>query len=122
MHSTTIPILNLATAGHAGCGACASADSGPVCRGASAGDDAPTPLLQGPAVDLQRLMQGLADALGFDVAWPQQAGIRGLQVLPGEVTLTLAVPAGCASPLADAAFQALRGLMPDTDIYIAHSP
>ena len=43
---------------------------------------------------------------------------RWLRVQAGEVVLTLDYGRGCASDLAERAFQTLRGLLPDTDIYV----
>ena len=51
---------------------------------------------------------------------PDGAGlVRSLRLQPGEVELRLAMPAHCAgAELTDTAFQTLRRLLPDTDIYV----
>ena len=101
-----------------GCGACAhSADDGPVCK-VAVGEDCAAPVLRGPADELQRLLA----ALGRDLGYPADGAglVRTLRVQPGEVDLQLAV-ASChgGAQLCDSAFQTLRGLLPDTDIYVS---
>lgn len=75
------------------------------------------PQLSGPAVELARLMAALVAQLGCA---PDGAGlVRSLRLQPGEAELRLAVPPHCGGAvLADTAFQTLRGLLPDTDIYV----
>ena len=65
-------------------------------------------------------MAALAQRLGFE---PGTVGlVRALHVQPGEVELRLAVHRHCGgAELADTAFQTLRGLLPDTDIYVTHA-
>jgi len=131
MDRPVIPIRPLAAASAAD-EAHSSASAG--CHGCTAGSDAPAcqalvgqPLrpaeLSGPPADLQRLLAALASTLGFPPDQPEVAGVRGLQVGAGEVALTLASAPGCAGSavLTDAAFQTLRRLLPDTDIYIRHA-
>ena len=105
-----------------GCGHCLHADSAaPVCRTVR-GDASEAPQLSGPADEVQRLMAALAPALGFDGESGPRAGaglVRALKLLPGEVELQLAVGRHCGgATLADSAFETLRGLLPDTDIYV----
>jgi hypothetical protein len=110
----TIPIHSAQPA--AGCGGClSSAGSGPVCRSVL-GEACVAPALTGPADALSRLLQALTPVLGA----PETSGlVRALHVQDGEVELQLAVRADCGgAALADSAFQALRGLLPDTDIYV----
>lgn len=115
----TIPIQSHAPA--AGCGACLHGDDGgPVCR-SMLGDACAVPELSGPADEIQRLMTALAPLLGRgeDAALPADTRlVRALHVQPGEVALRLAVGRDCGAALADSAFQTLRGLLPDTDIYV----
>ncbi len=118
----TIPIRTGAP--HAGCHACLQSDAGPACHAVN-----PAPALQprliGPHDELQRLLAALAPRLGFDLQPGTAAGaglVRGLAVLPGEVTLELAVGRQCGGQgLIDTAFQTLRSLLPDTDIYVTHA-
>ena len=76
-----------------------------------------------PPDEIARLMAALALRLGF--AMPPGAGtglVRALAVLPDEVTLELAVRRACGGRgLIDTAFQTLRGLLPDTDIYVTYA-
>jgi len=109
-----IPIHNANPA--TDCGACLhSAGDDPVCR-VSVGETCAAPEFSGPPEALQRLLAALAPVLGG----AQGAGlVRALHVQPGEVVLTLALHAhGGGAVLADQAFQTLRGLLPDTDIYV----
>lgn len=116
----TIPIQNAAPV--SGCGRCLQGEDGePVCRTVR-GDASHAPQLSGPADELQRLMAALAPVLGWGDESGPRAGaglVRALNLLPGEVELQLAVGRQCGgAALADSAFEALRGLLPDTDIYV----
>lgn len=105
----------------AGCGHCSHGQAdGPTCH-ALLGEDCRAPVLEGPQAELQRLLAALGPALGFDDGVGRGI-VQSLQVLPGEVDLQLAVGRHCGGALlADAAFQTLRGLLPDTDIYVTTS-
>ena len=107
---------------HAGCQACLQSEAGPVCH-AVRPDAATPPRLVGPPDEIRRLMAALALRLGFAMPPGAESGlVRALAVLPGEVTLELAVGRACGGQdLIDTAFQTLRGLLPDTDIYITHA-
>ncbi len=110
----TIPIHSNQPA--AGCRGCVSgAGNGPVCRSVL-GEACAAPELRGPADALQRLLLALTPVLGA----PGTSGlVRALHVQDGEVELQLAVRADCGgAALADSAFQMLRSLLPDTDIYV----
>ena len=97
-----------------GCGACLhSAGDDPVCR-VSVGEACAAPELSGPPDELDRLLAALAPVLG---AAQGSGRVRALHVQPGEVALTLHADFG-AAVLVDQAFQTLRGLLPDTDIYV----
>jgi len=114
----TIPIHNASAA--PGCGGCVQhADSGPLCR-VVLGAPCAAPQLTGPADELQRLLTALTPLLGA----AQTSGlVRALHVQPGEVELQLSLRADCGgAQLADSAFQTLRGLLPDTDIYVRTDP
>ncbi len=114
----TIPIHDAqALAAVPACGGCGHDPArGPVCR-TMVDQPCQAPQLSGPADELARLMAALTLQLGCA---PDGAGlVRSLRLLPGEAELRLAVPAHCGGAvLADTAFQALRGLLPDTDIYV----
>jgi hypothetical protein len=102
----------------AGCGACLNGASLPACGGAlGAADVAPT--LSGPADEIATLVLALTQRLGTTGDAQPTRWLRALKLAPGEVEVTLAVAAHCSgTALADSAFQALRGLLPDTDIYV----
>lgn len=114
----TIPILPTAAAGvpATGCSGCMhGASNGPVCR-SLLGEPCAAPTLTGPADQLARLQQALAPVLG---ALESSGLVRALTVHDGEVELQLALRADCGgAALADSAFQVLRGVLPDTDIYV----
>jgi hypothetical protein len=116
----TIPIQPAASAcapagGSRGCGGCVQgASSGPVCRSAL-GEPCVAPALSGPADALARLRHALAPVLGA----LESGLVRALHVADGEVELQLALRADCGgAALADSAFQVLRSMLPDTDIYV----
>jgi hypothetical protein len=114
----TIPILPPQPAG--GCSACARHEGRRLCQGPAEGS-AEAPALSGPADELQRLLHALAHSLGFAPEAPAQGGVRGLRIAPGEVELQLAPdPQGRSVERADTAFQTLRRLLADTDIYVTH--
>ena len=114
----TIPILpaDAGCASASGCGGCLhSSGSGPVCREAL-GEPCAAPTLTGPADELARLLAALTSVLG---TLDSSGLVRALTVLDGEVELQLALRADCGgAALADSAFQVLRGMLPDTDIYV----
>jgi hypothetical protein len=113
----TIPILPATPSVAAvGCGGCVhSTNSGPLCR-SMLGEPCAAPTLIGPADQLQRLLTALKPVLG---ALESSGLVRTLTVQDGEVELQLAVSADCGgAALADSAFQVLRGVLPDTDIYV----
>lgn len=120
MARPTITIHRQQSAG-AGCSACAHDDAVAVCR-AALGQDCIAPQLTGPHDEIDRLMRALAGALGFRLDANEAIPVAALHVEPGEVSLTLAVAPRCGgASLAAQAFDTLRGLLPDTDIYVLHA-
>lgn len=117
MGHPSIPIHVLDAPSHPECQSCTPGAGGPVCR-AVAGQACDAPELSGPVLEVQRLIAALSQALDFPLAHPEAGGVRALRVQAGEVELTLDYGRGCASDLAERAFQTLRGLLPDTDIYV----
>ena len=115
----TIPIQGAAPAG--ACGHCnhGNADDNTSCHFARALP--PTaPHLTGPADVLDRLLAALARQPGFEAG--TTGLVRALKVQPGEVELQLSVGRHCGgAELTDTAFHTLRGLLPDTDIYVLHA-
>ena len=114
----TIPIH--AAEAQAACGGCLHDIGQPLCR-AMLGHDCLAPVLQGPPDAVRRVMAVLGASLGFDAGAADAGAGRlvSLRVHPGdEVDLVLSGEGHCGATLADAAFLALRGLLPDTDIYV----
>lgn len=117
MNARQIPIHPVS--GRSGCTGCASSGDGPVCR-STLGEACQAPVLSGPDTELQRLLHGLGQRLGFAPDSPEQGGVRALRLGDGEAELHLALPPGCQSlERAEAAFDTLRRLLPDTDIYVS---
>jgi hypothetical protein len=106
--------------GAAPCGGCLHSAAGPVCRVAE-GQACEAPQLSGPPEQLQRVMAALEAALATP-GQPVSALVHALRLVPDdEVELTLNVAPHCSGvDLADRAFQTLRALLPDTDIYVRH--
>ena len=80
-------------------------------------------LLVKPSVDIEKPEgipnpEAISLESGESTARSVRGGVRALRVQAGEVELTLDYGRGCASDLAERAFQTLRGLLPDTDIYV----
>ncbi len=114
----SIPILAETPSTDGGCSACAAGSTGPICRTAL-GEACVAAELSGPGPELQRLLAALGQRLGFAPEAPELGGVRRLHVQPGEVELHLALQARCgAAERAEAAFDTLRTLLPDTDIYV----
>ncbi len=100
-----------------GCGHCASdAEGGRVCR-VVLDRSGPAPEVSGPPDQVSRVLSVLAARTGCA---PDGSGlVRRLRLQEGEADLQLSVPSHCGGlELADGAFQTLRGLLPDTDIYV----
>jgi hypothetical protein len=80
-------------------------------------------VLSGPPALLQRGLAELDRDLGVEAADADGAHglVHALTLRDGEAELTLAVARRCGGALlADTAFQTLRRLLPDTDIYVTH--
>ena len=79
------------------------------------------PLLSGHPAAVQRVIDALQMALGEQVGLhePPEAWLRELRLGGDAAELSLApgLPC-CGSDLAHTAFETLRGLLPDTDIYV----
>lgn len=105
----------------ASCHTCLQRPEGPTCRSA-VGEPCEAPVLSGPHDEVQRLLDALAQSLTDGEGRSGLGLVRRLRVEPGEVELALAVDPHCAGALvADTAFQTLRALLPDTDIYVTHA-
>ena len=107
-----------------GCGGCQQGKDTPNCQRVL--DQATVaPQLSGPSDEIKRLMAALGARLGLTTDHDLPAGtgwLKALHVQPGEVSLQLALDRRCSGAvLADAAFQTLCSLLPDTDIYVTHA-
>lgn len=125
MTSGFIPIAcadHHASGSTAGCGACLSSAAGPVCRTTLCPDAHPQ-RFEGPPELVRQLVAELDAALAVqrpDAPEATTSLVHSLCLADGEAELTLAVASRCAGAhLVDAAFQALRRLLPDTDIYVS---
>jgi hypothetical protein len=83
----------------------------------------PQPRLQGPADALQQVLRALrtvADDRGGNLV--DRHWIRSLSLADGEADLTLTLSARSAEGrrLCERAFDELRRLLPDTDVYVHH--
>ena len=107
-----------------GCGVCAQGKDTPNCQRVLDQTTA-APQLSGPSDEVKRLMAALGARLGLATDHDLPAGtgwLKALHVQPGEVSLQLALDGSRGGAvLADAAFQPLRSLLPDTDIFVTHA-
>ena len=120
--STTIPIASAAPAGaDAGCCACSHARQATLCRRLPEPVSGP-PVVSGPGAQTTRLLRALGAALGEPVDGPDNRLVRALHCQDGEVSLQLSLSPHCGggAELAQTAFDTLRRLLPDTDIYVTH--
>jgi len=112
-----IPISAEAPAPAVGCSACVAAAAAEV-RGIDANGTAPAPMLSGSPAHVQHLLHCVESALAEAGAASPNL-VSALRVNDDEAELDLAVAPRCGGAiLADAAFQALRRELPDTDIYV----
>lgn len=119
--ASTIPIQPLPGLSPAGCGHCHHTAGDAGCLSTPPGVACAATQLSGPADQLARVMGALGQRLGFAPEAPEQAGVRALRITPDEVELELAWSPRCGgADFAETAFDTLRGLLPDTDIYVTH--
>ncbi|WP_425261767.1 iron-sulfur cluster assembly protein [Rubrivivax sp. RP6-9] len=115
------------TADDAVCGGCDGAPAETACAAQADvfGRRCAAPLLQGdPALVEQALaaLRGVRDPVqGGDLVGMQL--VQALRVEGGEAELTLTYPRGCgvARLMAEDAFQVLRRVLHDTDVYVLHA-
>ena len=126
MHPNPLTLC-LQPAPEGGCGDCLPSASGPRCQVHFGGKPCPHPQLAGCAELIGRVM----DELDRSVVVPDAGRgivelqwVQSLRIEDGEAELTLTFPTHCGPgrQLADSAFQTLRRLLPDTDVYIRHAP
>lgn len=117
MHAQTIPIAS--TEGC--CGTCAAAKHA-CTQQQPGGTVAASPRLSGDPARIGLLLSRLAPQIEELFGHPVSLGtwLASLSLSPGEAHLALAPHlAAChAGPAAELAFDAMRQLLPDTDIYI----
>ncbi len=100
------------------CSACVHDTAASACRSAC-GQAWVEPALLGPRAEIDRLLQALGEALGWRADTEDPLPVSALRIEPGEVELTLNVAGSCGGrALAGRAFETLRLLLPDTDIYV----
>jgi hypothetical protein len=105
------------------CTSCLHSSLGSVCQ-SELGPACVDPDLQGPEELIARVVSALDVALDVqrETALPAGGVIHSLRVNGDEAELTLGVARqGAGLQLAEVAFQTLRGLLPDTDIYVLHA-
>lgn len=103
------------------CQACGGGDVAPPCGAAVRGLPCAAPRLEGPSDLLQRVMGELSEALDREGRGCVAARdfVHLLRLQDGEAELRLGVhPDHAGLQLMDTAFQTLRRLLPDTDIYV----
>ncbi len=84
----------------------------------------PQPELAGPAETLQRVLHGLEAVVDrHGVSLVERRWIRSLRLAEGEADLTLSLSPcnGEGRELMERSFGVLRGLLPDTDVYVHHA-
>lgn len=117
VHSRVIPISAEMPTQTVGCSACVAAVATEA-RGVGADGRPPAPLLTGSPEHLRQLLNCVEEALSEAGAISDNL-VTALRVDDDEAELELAVAPRCGGAiLADAAFQALRRELPDTDIYV----
>lgn len=117
LHPQTIPIASPEPA--EGCGACARPQR--ACAHRASAADAPPPRLSGDMVRIERLLARLAPQMEEVFGHPVSPGVwlDSLSLSPGQAHLALAPNLAChATVVAELAFDAMRQLLPDTDLYI----
>ena len=132
-HSTTPFWIHPADAASATAGAtaapctgCAPADGGTACHDVLGGVPCTAPRLTGAADTLQRALHSLRQvSVGSDDSLNivDMQLVASLHIDEGEAELTVTFPLRCgnAMQVAEGAFQALRHLLPDTDVYVRHA-
>jgi hypothetical protein len=100
-----------------GCGRCMSDGQGERLCGVVLDRCEAAPELSGPPDQVSRVLSALVARTGCA---PDGSGlVRRLLLREGEADLQLSVASHCGGvALADGAFQALRGLLPDPDIFV----
>jgi len=121
----TVWMQPAATAAEAGCGGCLTSDGGPRCRSHVTGEACAHPQLAGQQALIARVLRELDRRVVDPVAGRGIVGlqwVRALRIEDGEAELTLSFAPVCgpAQELSESAFQTLRRLLPDTDVYVRH--
>ena len=120
------PALSAGAAPAADCGGCLASASGPKCRAHVTGEACAQPQMAGPRDQLQQVMRELNRVVVdpdagrgiVDLQW-----VRALRIEDGEAELTLSFAPLCGpgKALSESAFQTLRRLLPETDVYVRHT-
>ena len=108
-----------------GCADCGLAGHGPADHGHLGGQPCLDPEFKGAESSLRRVIESLRDVVDPDAgdSIVDLHLVKSLRIEDGEAELTVTFPRGCgnASQIAEDAFQAMRRLLPDTDIYVRHA-
>ena len=117
IHSSAVP----------DCGGCIANATGAIrCRPGGTGQPCLSPVVEGPAEKVREVI----GALNLEVVDPTlQRGmvdlhmLRSLTIANGQADLTVTFAPSCGGgrQMTEAAFQTLRRLLPDTDIYVHHN-
>ena len=121
VHAETIPIV--ATPGRADAAAACGSCAGPqrACAYWLPAGQVPEPRLAGEAQALERVLAWLTPQMDEVFGRPVSPGVwlRALTVGSGQAQMELAPDLAChAGVVAELAFDAMRRLLPDTDLYI----
>lgn len=126
MPRAATPILHISQPTSNGCGACSHLPAGLTSCTVAAYRRCPQPLLRGPQAPMARALKALGQVLdansGQNLLAAQLVSSLVLDDSSAELTLTVSSHCGGGRALAESSFQALRGVLPDTDIYVMHAP
>lgn len=107
------------------CGGCADAQRDRLCPASALGQPCAAPALQGAPEQIRLVMASLAKVIDADAGRSivELQLVKALRIEAGEAELTVTFSPRCgnAKHLAEDAFQTLRRVLPDTDIYVRHA-
>jgi len=108
------------------CAGCVPDEGDPACGDVLGGKPCAAPLLAGRTETLQSALRSLRQVAvhadgSLNIVELQL--VKSLRIDDGEAELTVTFPLRCGSArqLAEGAFQALRRVLPDTDVFVRHA-